>query len=228
MALSATAEYYEPEDCATKIIPSISHLLIDKEKSPPPSIQTNFRIVRVQATKTMDTFLARIAKLTSSMPDTALPVPVDTPRSMTPNQAPSSENFALTAGSALAGWAISGLKSRVLGEGEIRPDSAPASQTQFDTPSGLRGLGAQGDVDAWKAQGFDDTRTNNGRSRQRSAVTPQVPKPGMKLPVKSKKSVAEMVVEEEKRKSFEDTEEWPGMEDWEDDSKDDGWGFDDD
>jgi SCY1-like protein 1 len=32
MALSATAEFYEPEDCANKIIPSISPLLIDKEK----------------------------------------------------------------------------------------------------------------------------------------------------------------------------------------------------
>ena len=89
----------------------------------------------------MDTLLARIAKLTSSMPDTALPVPTDTPRSLTPNQASLSENFALTAGSTLAGWAISGLKSRVLGEGESRPDSAPPSQTQVDTP-------AEGGVDA--------------------------------------------------------------------------------
>jgi len=32
MALSATAEFYEPEDCANKIIPAISPLLIDKEK----------------------------------------------------------------------------------------------------------------------------------------------------------------------------------------------------
>ena len=227
MALSATAEYYEQEDCATKIIPLISHLLIDKEKSHLSKTQSNSRIVRVQAAKTMDTFLSRIAKLTSSMPDTALPVAVDTPRSITPNQAPSSENFALTAGSTLAGWAISGLKSKVLGEGEIRPDSAPPSQSRFDTPSGLRGLGTQGDVDAWTDKEFDNTRTNNGRSRQRTAPTPQVAKLGMKLPVKGKKSVAEMVVEEEKRKSLEETGDWPGMEDWEDESKEDGWGFDD-
>lgn len=175
----------------------------------------------------MDTFLSRIAKLTSSMPDTALPVPVDTPRSTTPNQTSLTENFALTAGSTLAGWAISGLKSKVLGEGEIRPDSAPPSQTQFDTPSQLRGLGTQKDVDSWKYEEFDDLRTNNG-SKQRSAPIPQVAKQGMKLPVKSKASVADMVVEEEKTKSLEDTGEWPGMEDWEDDSKDDGWGFDDD
>ena len=176
----------------------------------------------------MDTFLSRIAKLTSSMPDTALPVPVDTPRSITPNQASSSENFALTAGSTLAGWAISGLKSKVLGEGESRPDSAPPSQSRFDTPSQSRGLRTQSDVDGWKYEEFDDTRTNNGRSKRVNASNPQVAKQGMKLPIKSKKNVAEMVVEEEMGKSFEDTGEWPGMEDWEDDSKDDGWGFDDD
>jgi SCY1-like protein 1 len=38
MALNATAEYYEAEDCATKIIPSISLLLIDKEKYPSPPV----------------------------------------------------------------------------------------------------------------------------------------------------------------------------------------------
>jgi hypothetical protein len=35
MALSATAEYYEPEEMTTKVIPAISHLLIDKEKFSP-------------------------------------------------------------------------------------------------------------------------------------------------------------------------------------------------
>jgi hypothetical protein len=34
MALSATAEYYEPEEITTKIIPSISLILLDKEKYP--------------------------------------------------------------------------------------------------------------------------------------------------------------------------------------------------
>jgi SCY1-like protein 1 len=32
MALNATVEYYEAQDCAAKIIPAISPLLIDKEK----------------------------------------------------------------------------------------------------------------------------------------------------------------------------------------------------
>lgn len=193
----------------------------------------------------METFLSRVTKLTASMPDTALPVPVDTPRSITPNQAPSSENFALTAGSALAGWAMTGLKNKVLGSdstpinGEIRPDSAPPSQSRFvakssllDTSSGLKGLGSQDDVDPWKDEDFDDQNlkpSSSFRSRQKSAPNPHVASLGMKLPVKSKMSVVEKVVEEEQRKSLEDSMgAWPGMEDWEDDAKDDdGWGFDD-
>src|SRR5579871_369918 len=154
----------------------------------------------------METFLTRIAKLTASMPDTALTVPVETPRSLTPSQqGPSTENFALTAGSALAGWAMSGLKSKVLGadiNGELRPDSAPPTQTRFprstDTPEELRGLGSQGDVEPWKDEQFDDDWTSaapKARSRQKSAPASQGQRAGgMRLPAKSKKSVVEQVV----------------------------------
>jgi SCY1-like protein 1 len=231
MALSATSEFYEPEDIATKIIPSIAHLLIDKEKYFPPVTATNQRIVRVQATKTMESFLVRIAKLTTSMADTALSTPVETPRSLTPSQP--SENIAFTAGSALAGWAISGLKKQVLGaelNGDGRPESAPPSQSRFklETPNELRGLGSEGDVDAWNDEVFDEEGTKSW-VRQKSAPESQGQRVGMKLPVKSKKSVVEQVVEEEERKSMDDAGAWPGLEDWEDDSKeDDGWGFDDD
>jgi hypothetical protein len=135
---------------------------------------------------------------------------------------------------------MSGLKSKVLGSdgvnGDIRPDSAPPTQTRFmkplETPSELRGLGSQGDVDPWKDEEFDDDSWNKPRGRQHSAPTPQVSNLGMKLAVKNKKSVAQQVVEEEQRKSVEDdgdgdTGTWPGLEDWDDDAKDDGWGFDD-
>lgn len=190
--------------------------------------------------------MARITKLTASMPDTALSAPVETPRSLTPSQPiAGSENFALTAGSALAGWAMSGLKSKVLGSdigsvnGDMRPDSAPPTQTRFpiatETPDELRGLGSQGDVDPWKDEQFDDDWSGSGstakpsRSRQKSAPASQQRAGGMKLAVKAKKSVVEQVVEEEQRKSVEeepDAGAW-GLDDWDDDSKEDGWGFDD-
>jgi hypothetical protein len=185
----------------------------------------------------MDMFLSRIAKLTASMPDTALPVPVEAPRSITPSQPLSMENFALTAGSALAGWAMAGLKSKVLGSDTVngepaRSESAPPSQTQatkpVETPSELKGLGSQGNVDAWKDE--DDDPWSNPSTRQRSAPTPHVQSLGMKLPAKNKNSVVEQVLEEEQRKSVEkddDVGAWPELDDWDDDPKDDGWGFDD-
>ncbi|KAJ2962732.1 hypothetical protein NQ176_g10913 [Zarea fungicola] len=62
MALAATTEYFTEEDCAIRILPALSPLLIDKEK-----------LVRDQATRAMETYLQRIKKAASSMPDTALP-----------------------------------------------------------------------------------------------------------------------------------------------------------
>jgi hypothetical protein len=168
----------------------------------------------------METFLQRITKLTSTMPDTALPIPAETPRSLTPSQPP--ENFAVTASSVIAGWAMSSLKKQVLGNGEGRPDSAPPNQTRF-VPVEMKGLGTMGDVDAWK----DEELEWGSRVRQKSAPEPSVQSLGMKLPVKNKKSLVEKVVEEEERKSVE-VDEWPGLEEWgDDDEKDDGWGFDD-
>lgn len=133
---------------------------------------------------------------------------------------------------------MSGLKSKVLGSdtpinGEIRSDSAPPTQSKFgrvtDTPTELKGLGTQGDIDAWKDEDFDDEKpmASSFRSRQKSAPNPKGASLGMKLPVKNKMSVVEKVLEEEEqRKSLEAA--WPGMEDWDDDANnDDGWGFDD-
>jgi hypothetical protein len=191
----------------------------------------------VQATKTMETFLTRISKLTASMPDSALPVPVDAPRSITPSHAPSSENFALTAGTMIAGWAMSGLKKQVLGNepvpNGIRSESAPP-RAQFgkqpDTPSELKGLGSEGDVNAWRDEEFDDDVWNKKPQRPK-----QTGNAGMKLHVKSKNRIAEKVVEEENSKAIEDEEgdnvtdvgAW-GLEDWDDDAaQDDNWGFDD-
>ena len=241
MALSATSEFYEPEDCANKIIPSISPLLIDKEKSPISIYETDDRIVRVQATKTIETFLARIAKLTVSMADTALPVPAETPRSLTPSV--QAETFAASAGSA-ALWAMSGLTKKVLGS-EIssstngtsgmvvnRPDSAPPTQTKFAIHSiepELKGLGTKGDVDAWKDEVFDDEDWKPSRQRQKSA--PATEGRGMKLGgMKKEKSIIDKVVEEEEqRKSLEEAGNAWGLDDnWDDEGNgEDGWGFDD-
>jgi len=56
MAFSATSDYYDATDCATKILPCVSLVMIDKEKS-----------VRIQAFKTADIFIKRLEKLVESM-----------------------------------------------------------------------------------------------------------------------------------------------------------------
>ena len=137
---------------------------------------------------------------------------------------------------------MSGLKTKVLGSdivstnGDTRPDSAPPIQTRFpgttETPDELRGLGSQGDVDPWKDEQFDGDEWSNPKlhPRQKSAPTMQKQRNGggMKLPAKTKtKSVVDQVVEEEQRKSVDEGAGAWGLDDWEDDSKDDGWGFDD-
>ncbi|KAF9990045.1 hypothetical protein BGZ75_003814 [Mortierella antarctica] len=107
MALNATSESYEKGDIATRIIPCISLTLVDTEK-----------IVRVQAMKTLDTFVKRVEKLIENMPDSAI---VDTgrdspsgiTRSGTPST-PSSETW--------AGWAVSSITKK-LATGEMQPQS---------------------------------------------------------------------------------------------------------
>ncbi|CAG8466649.1 2092_t:CDS:10 [Diversispora eburnea] len=49
MALTATSEYFDASECATKILPNVSMVLIEKEKS-----------VRLQAFKTFDVFIKRL------------------------------------------------------------------------------------------------------------------------------------------------------------------------
>lgn len=63
LALAATSDVFDETDCAAKVVPAISPSLVDKEK-----------LVRQQATKTMELYLARIKSLTAGYPDSVLPV----------------------------------------------------------------------------------------------------------------------------------------------------------
>ncbi|KAF9183928.1 hypothetical protein BGZ51_003673 [Haplosporangium sp. Z 767] len=109
MALNATSESYDKGDIAARIIPCISLTLVDTEK-----------IVRVQAIKSLDTFVKRIEKLIETMPDSAV---VDTGRespsggirSTTPST-PSSETW--------AGWAVSSITKKLV-TGEMQPQASP-------------------------------------------------------------------------------------------------------
>ncbi|KAL2178047.1 armadillo-type protein [Thermothelomyces heterothallicus CBS 202.75] len=123
MALSVTSEYFSEEDCAVRILPAVCPLLIDKEK-----------LIRDQASKTVDVYLAKIKKAAAAMPATALPPEgaastAGGPRMSTPQPAES-------AASSWAGWAISSFTNKLsAAAGEIQPSSSPVNGPAAAAPS---------------------------------------------------------------------------------------------
>lgn len=102
MSFAATSEFYTDDDCATKILPGICPSLIDKEK-----------MVRDQANKTMEIFLARVKRHALTLPDTVLPPPssgTSTPRL---NQPPTMGNAPSEGGASWTGWAISSFANKL-------------------------------------------------------------------------------------------------------------------
>ena len=62
LALAATADLFGDDDCATKVLPALCPSLVDREK-----------FVRDQANKTFDTYVQKIRKYATTLPDTVLP-----------------------------------------------------------------------------------------------------------------------------------------------------------
>jgi len=97
LALAATADLFSEDDCATKLLPIMCPSLVDKEK-----------LIRDQAQKSVDIYIARIRKFAATMPDTVLPSPGlaagggPTPRMGTPANDTS-----------WAGWAISSFTNKL-------------------------------------------------------------------------------------------------------------------
>lgn len=100
MALAASAEYFGEDDCATRVLPCICPLLLDKEK-----------LIREQANKAIDVYLQKIRKAGDAMPDSALP-----PTSASDNSAPprmGTPQASEPASSSWAGWAISSFTNKL-------------------------------------------------------------------------------------------------------------------
>lgn len=124
LALAATTEHFTPEDIATRILPAICAVLLDKEK-----------LVRDQATKTMDVFMQRIRKAAAAMPDSVLPPPSaatdanGVARMSTP-QPDANAAAAGSGGSSWAGWAISSFTNKLsAAAGEIEPGATGTPPT---------------------------------------------------------------------------------------------------
>ncbi|KAI4640177.1 uncharacterized protein J4E78_010762 [Alternaria triticimaculans] len=108
LALAATADLFTEDDCATKLLPIMCPSLVDKEK-----------LIRDQAQKSVDIYIARIRKFAATMPDTVLPSPGlaagggPTPRIGTPANDTS-----------WAGWAISSFTNKLAStSGEMQANS---------------------------------------------------------------------------------------------------------
>ncbi|KAI8984470.1 hypothetical protein BDF20DRAFT_816989 [Mycotypha africana] len=102
MALNATSEFYDAQECATRIIPAVSAVLLDKEK-----------VVRDQAFKVINSLLKKIEDHADKMPETAI---VDKPATpVNGDNSVNSSKMASVLGGAtkgIADWAVSSLQSR--------------------------------------------------------------------------------------------------------------------
>ena len=98
LALAATVDLFNDDDCATKVLPALCPSLVDKEK-----------FVRDQANKTFDTYVQKIRKYSTTLPDSVLPPPTAAaangiPRMGTPQQSDAA---------GWAGWAISSFTNKM-------------------------------------------------------------------------------------------------------------------
>ncbi|KXJ87728.1 armadillo-type protein [Microdochium bolleyi] len=125
MALAATSEHFSDEDCAAKLLPAICPSLLDKEK-----------LVRDQAGKALDVYLAKIRKAAAKMPDTVLaPAAANAtsepagPRMSTPQPSQAAS---------WAGWAISSFTNQIsaaAGQMEQNAAAAAAASNGTSAPS---------------------------------------------------------------------------------------------
>ncbi|KAH7025763.1 armadillo-type protein [Microdochium trichocladiopsis] len=100
MALSATSEHFSDEDCAAKLLPVICPSLLDKEK-----------LVRDQANKAMEVYMAKIRKAAAKMPDTVIPVTATQPT--TEPAGPRMSTPQPSQAASWAGWAISSFTNQI-------------------------------------------------------------------------------------------------------------------
>lgn len=156
MALNATLDVFSEEDCATKILPALCFALIDKEK-----------VVRDQANKTLGTYLNRVQKYASTMPETVMPVEngntSNAPAARIGNQNDTS----------WAGWAISSFTNKVTAaKGEMQAPGANGTSVAQSLPASGR---ATPNVVATSERPKPQSRATTGQAAQEPVVQLEEP-----------------------------------------------------
>ena len=120
MALAATADIFNEDECATKMLPAICPALVDKEK-----------MIRDQGNKTLNIYLERVRKYGAALPETALPAPET---ASAPNTRMGTPQPGM--GNQLMGWAISSFTNKLSSaSGEIQPNSNGVRPTPVERPT---------------------------------------------------------------------------------------------
>lgn len=195
MALAATSEHFTEEDCAAKVMPAICPSLIDKEK-----------MIRDQALKTLDVYMAKIKKAAASMPDTVLP-----PQAADEAAGPRMSTPQASEASSWTGWAISSFTNKLsAAAGEIQPSASngtntPTARITSPTPGSTRLAPA----------------TSSASTLHRQAVSPR---PSTSLSRNSSTSNAEAYFKDPEPADDNDADAWGEMGDMDDDG--DAWGDD--
>ncbi|KAL8908621.1 MAG: hypothetical protein Q9207_000709 [Kuettlingeria erythrocarpa] len=110
LALAATSDLFDENDCALKILPALCPLLVDKEK-----------LVRDQANRTFDVYAQRTRKYAASLPDTVLP-----PSTVAASNGAVPRIGTVQNDTGWAGWAISSFTNKIAtanGEMQLKPSS---------------------------------------------------------------------------------------------------------
>jgi len=118
MALAATADIFSEDDCATRMLPAICPSLVDKEK-----------MIRDQANKTLNIYLERVRKYSTTLPDSVLPPPT----TAEPGSASATRTSTPQPGNQWMGWAISSFTNKLgTASGEIQPNSNGVRPTPLE------------------------------------------------------------------------------------------------
>ena len=122
MSLAATAEMFTEDDCATKMLPAICPSLVDREK-----------MIRDQANKTLNIYLERVRKYSTTLPDSVLPPP-ETASAPTTRVATPQPQAGM--GGQMLGWAISSFTNKIsTAAGDIQPNSNGTKPTPLERPT---------------------------------------------------------------------------------------------